>query len=140
MKVAFICTGNSARSQIAEALARHMARSMGVELEVYSAGSRPEERINPYALRVMEELGISLNGQRPKGIKDIPIKDVDLIITLCDSARNSCPVFPGQKSLHWDLPDPARFVGTEEEKLKFFRRVREEIRRRLEELLLSLKA
>ncbi|RMH81361.1 MAG: arsenate reductase ArsC [Acidobacteria bacterium] len=140
MKIAFVCTGNSARSQMAEALARHMAGSMGVELEVYSAGSRPEERINPYALKVMDEVGISLKGQRPKGLEDIPIKDMHLIITLCDSARNSCPVFPGQKSLHWDLPDPARFVGTEEERLEFFRRVREEIRKRVEDLLLGLKA
>lgn len=135
MRIAFICTGNSARSQMAEALTKAMAKEMGLDVEVYSAGSEPAKEINPYARKVMEELGISLEGQYPKGLEEIPLEKMDLVITLCDHAKQTCPTVPGAKSLHWSLPDPASYEGSSEEKLELFRRLREEIRGRVFELL-----
>ncbi len=138
MKIAFICTGNSARSQMAEGFARRLAEVLGLSLQVYSAGSKPAEQINPLAVQVMQEKGIDISSQRPKGLEAIPYQELDLVITLCDSAKQTCPVVPEAQMFHWDLPDPAGFEGTLEERLEFFRKVRDEIEERVWDLLQSI--
>ncbi len=138
MKIGFICTGNSARSQMAEGFARRLAEILKINIQVYSAGSEPAKEINPLAIEVMKEKGIDITFQRPKGLEAIPYQELDLVITLCDSAKQTCPVLPGSKMVHWDLPDPASFEGTIEEKLEFFRKVRDEIEERVWDLLQSL--
>jgi len=138
MKIGFICTGNSARSQMAEGFARRLAEILRINIQVYSAGSKPAKEINPLAIEVMREKGIDITSQRPKGLEAIPYGELDLVITLCDSAKQTCPVLPGSQMLHWDLPDPASFEGTIEEKLEFFRKVRDEIEERVWDLLQSL--
>jgi len=124
-KVLFLCTGNSARSQMAEAFLRKYA---GERFEVYSAGIRPMG-IVPHTIRVMEEVGISLEGQGSKHVDEyIGKMDFDYLIIVCANAEKQCPVFPGAgKRIHWDLEDPAGLVGTEEEKLQKFREVRDQI-------------
>lgn len=138
MKIGFICTGNSARSQMAEGFARRLAEILKINVQVYSAGSKPAKEINPLAIEVMREKGIDITSQRPKGLEAIPYQELDLVITLCDSAKQTCPVLPGSKMVHWDIPDPASFEGTIEEKLEFFRKVRDEIEERVWDLLQSL--
>lgn len=138
MRLAFICTGNSARSQMAEAFAKRMGESLSLKLEVYSAGSNPAREINPFAIEVMREKGIDISSQKPKSLEDIPYENIDLVITLCDSARQSCPLLPAQKYIHWDLPDPAAFEGPPEAKKEFFRKIRDEIEKRVWDLLQRL--
>ncbi len=138
MKLAFLCTGNSARSQMAEAFAKEIAKRIGLKLEIYSAGSNPAKEINPFAIEVMKEKNIDLSGQRPKGLEEIPYEDLDIVITLCDSARQSCPILPAQRHIHWDLPDPASFEGPIEAKREFFRKIRDIIEERVWDLLQSL--
>lgn len=100
-----LCTGNSARSQIAEAL---LATRGAGRIEAASAGSRPAARVNPYAVEVLREHGIAWEGRRPRSIDDVAAKRFDLVITVCDNARNACPYFPGAHAqVHWGLPDPA---------------------------------
>jgi arsenate reductase len=135
MKLGFICTGNSARSQMAEAYAKYFAKLYGKQVEIYSAGSQPAERVNPYAIRVMEEEGIDMSAHYPKSIEDIPYQELDVVITLCGDAKETCPVVPDARMEHWGLPDPAKHEGSEEEKLEFFRKIRDEIKRRVEELI-----
>ncbi len=135
MKIGFICTGNSARSQMAEAYAKYFAKLYGKQVEIYSAGSQPAERVNPYAVKVMEEEGIDMSGHYPKSIEDIPYRELDVVITLCGDAKETCPAVPGARMEHWGLPDPAKYEGSEEEKLEFFRKIRDEIKRRVEELI-----
>ncbi|MFZ8860202.1 MAG: arsenate reductase ArsC, partial [Thermocrinis sp.] len=108
MKLGFICTGNSARSQMAEAYAKYFAKLYGKQVEIYSAGSQPAERVNPYAIRVMEEDGIDMSAHYPKSIKDIPYQELDVVITLCGDAKETCPVVPDARMEHWGLPDPAK--------------------------------
>ncbi|MFN7064972.1 MAG: arsenate reductase ArsC [Aquificaceae bacterium] len=139
MRIVFICTGNSARSQMAEGFAKRVAEFLNIKMEVYSAGSDPAKEVNPFAIEVMQEKGIDISHQRPKGLEAIPYKEVDLVITLCDSAKQSCPIFPAQRHIHWDLPDPASFDGSPEAKREFFRRVRDEIERRVWDLLQGLR-
>lgn len=122
----FLCVANSARSQMAEGIARSLAPP-GVEIS--SAGSSPS-RVNPLAIRALDELGVDLRGHRSKHVDSIPPAGVDAVITLC--AEEVCPVFLGRaKRLHWALPDPAGAGGTDEERLQAFREVRDELRRRL---------
>jgi Protein-tyrosine-phosphatase len=135
MKIGFICTGNSARSQMAEAYGKYFAKLYGKQVEIYSAGSQPAERVNPYAIRVMEEEGIDMSSHYPKSIEDIPYQELDVVITLCGDAKETCPVVPRARMEHWGLPDPAKYEGSEEEKLEFFRKIRDEIKRRVEELI-----
>jgi len=125
VKVLFLCTGNSARSQMAEAFLRKYA---GDEFEAYSAGIRPLG-IAPYTIRVMEEVGISLEGHGSKHVDEYIGKiDFDYLITVCANAEKECPVFPGVgEKIHWDLEDPALQIGAEEEKLQKFREVRDKI-------------
>ncbi|MGA2468887.1 MAG: arsenate reductase ArsC [Thermodesulfobacteriota bacterium] len=130
IKVLFLCTGNSARSQMAEAFLRKYG---GDEFEAYSAGTEPKG-INPNTVRVMEEVGISLSGQYSKHVKEYMGKvHFGYLITMCDEAEASCPTtFPGIfQRLHWPFEDPAAFVGSDEEKVAKFREVRDKIDQRI---------
>ena len=118
MRVLFVCTGNSARSQIAEALLRQYG---GADFEAYSAGTEPKA-VNPLTVRVLAEIGIDWSGAQSKSVTEFLDEPWDYVITVCDRARQVCPVFPGeQNSLHWGLDDPAEVEGTDERKLAAFR-------------------
>jgi arsenate reductase len=128
ISVLFVCTHNSARSQIAEAL---LGRFGGDAFEVHSAGTEVT-RVNPYAIRVLAESGIDWTAGRSKSIIEFLDRRFDYVITVCDRARATCPVFPGSSnSLHWGLDDPSEVEGTDEEKLAAFRRTQTEIAGRL---------
>ncbi len=134
-RVLILCTGNSARSQIAEAL---LARKGAGRFEVTSAGSRPAPRVNPWAVRVLEEHGIPWEGHTPKGLEGLEAQRWDFVITVCDRAREACPIFPGTPVLaHWGMADPAEVEGSDEKKLQAFRDTYVLLNRRIE-LLLSL--
>jgi arsenate reductase len=123
-RVLFLCTGNSCRSQMAEGALRHLASD---RFEAASAGTNPA-RINPLAVRVMAEIGVDISEQRAKSVVEMLGERFDYMITVCDSARASCPVFPGAATkVHWSFEDPAIAEGSEEERLEVFRRVRDEI-------------
>jgi arsenate reductase len=128
-KVLFLSTGNSARSQMAEAFLRHYA---GNHFEVHSAGLEPES-IHPFAVRVMEEIGIPLTGQRSKDVDEYVGKlHFGYVITVCSHADDKCPIFPDiSQRLRWAFDDPAAIEGTDEEKLLKFRQVRDQIRQRI---------
>ena len=129
-KVLFLCTGNSCRSQMAEGWLRHIA---GDRAEVFSAGTRPTA-LNAMAVEVMREAGVDILGHRSKHLDELMQEDFLYVITVCDSAREECPIFPGALyQLHWSFQDPAAATGTDEEKLAVFRRVRDEIQERVEE-------
>jgi protein-tyrosine-phosphatase len=124
--ILFLCVANSARSQMAEGIARSLAPS-GVK--VWSAGSRPTS-VRPEAVEVLREIGIDISGSRSKSVSEIPPAGVDTVITLC--AEEECPVFLGKAvRLHWGLPDPAAAAGSEAERFEAFRAVRDELRRRI---------
>ena len=124
-KVLFICTHNSARSQMAEGLLRAL---YGDQYDVYSAGTQPT-KVNPYAVKVMSEIGIDISNHRSKNVREFFGMKFDYVVTVCDHARETCPFFPGgKKYLHKGFLDPSNFKGTDEEKLRMFRRVRDEIR------------
>jgi arsenate reductase len=123
-KALFICTRNSARSQMAEAFLRAF---YGGDFEAQSAGTEPAA-VNPYTIQVMKEIGIDISKQRSKSIREFLGMDFDYVITVCDQARESCPFFPGRTIIHKAFEDPARFEGTEEEILSTFRKVRDEIK------------
>jgi arsenate reductase (thioredoxin) len=120
IRVLFVCTGNSARSIMAEALLR---RHGGDRFEVFSAGTEPRG-VNPLTLRVLTEAGIDASWARSKSVSEFLVESFDYVVTVCDQARQVCPVFPGARgSLHWGYEDPAEATGTEEERLAVFRRV-----------------
>ena len=120
IRVLFVCTGNSARSIIAEALLR---RHGGDRFEVFSAGTEPRG-VNPLTLRVLHEAGIDASTARSKSVSEFLGQPFDYVVTVCDQARQACPVFPGShESLHWGYEDPAAATGTDEERLVVFRRV-----------------
>ena len=124
-RVLILCTGNSARSQMAEGLLRHDA---GDRFDVFSAGTRPSA-VRPEAIAVMRELGIDIGGHRSKHVDSFAGQVFDYVLTVCDNAQESCPVFPGATvRIHRGFEDPAMFAGSEEERLAVFRRVRDEIR------------
>ena len=123
-KVLFLCTGNSCRSQMAEGLLRHVA---GDRFEVASAGTHPHG-LNPGVVAAMQEIGIDIAHQRSKSVDHFAGQHFDHVITVCDRAKESCPIFPGPSSvLHWSFDDPASATGTPEERAATFRRVRNEI-------------
>ncbi len=128
IRVLFICTGNSARSQIAEALLGHMGDG---EFEVHSAGTHPHG-VNPFAITVLGEIGIDWRAAKSTSIGQFLDQSFDYVITVCDRARETCPVFPGStNTLHWGLDDPAEVDGADADKLAAFRRTREEVTLRL---------
>ena len=132
MRVLFVCTHNSARSQMAEGYLRHLR---GDAFEAVSAGTEPGA-LNPLAVEVMAEDGIDISGQRAKSVDDFVQQQFDYVITVCDDAREACPFFPGAaRRLHWSFPDPSAAGGTREERLAVFRQVRDGIRARVKELL-----
>lgn len=123
-KVLFLCTGNSARSQMAEGYLRHAA---GDRYESLSAGVEPKG-LNPLAVQAMREIGIDISQQQSKDVAHLLRERIPYVVTVCDNAKERCPIFPGAwKSLHWTLEDPATAAGTPEEKLAVFRRVRDQI-------------
>ncbi|MCR4432690.1 MAG: arsenate reductase ArsC [Caldiserica bacterium] len=123
-RVLFICTHNSARSQMAEG---YLKKRYGEYFEAYSAGTEPTS-VHPLAVRVMREMGIDISEHRSKSVREFLNHHFDLVITVCDSAREACPFFPGAKKyIHAGFPDPAIIEGTEEEKLAAFREVRDQI-------------
>ena len=124
-KILIICTGNSCRSQMAEAILQSFDKS----LYVVSAGTKPEQEVNPRAVKVIKELGLSLDGNVPKNVNDFVNEEFDYVITVCDSVRQICPVFTGKvkNKLHIGFEDPADAEGTEEEKLEFYRKIRDQI-------------
>jgi Protein-tyrosine-phosphatase len=128
IRVLFVCTGNSARSVMAEALLR---RHGGSAFEVHSAGTEPRG-VNPLTLRVLAEVGIDASWARSKSVDEFAGQSFDYVITVCDQARQACPVFPGAVSpLHWGYEDPAASEGTDEERLAVFRRVLTQIGERI---------
>lgn len=129
-RVLILCTGNSARSQMAEGLLRHDA---GGQFEVESAGTKPGI-VRPEAISVMRELGVDISGHRSKHVNQFDGERFDYVITVCDDAKESCPVFlNAAKRLHRSFEDPAAVNGSEEERLVVFRRVRDELREYLRE-------
>jgi len=128
-RVLVICTGNSARSQMAEAFINH---ELGEMWEAVSGGTRPAEKVHPLAIRAMAEVGIDISRQQPKSVdlfRDMPL---DAVITVCDAAAQTCPLWLGQgRVTHIGFPDPAAAEGTEEERLAIFRQVRDDIRERI---------
>jgi arsenate reductase len=128
-KVLFLCTGNSARSQMAEGAVNHY---LGDEWKAYSAGTRPAGYVHPLALRAMSELGIDISRQHSKSANDFRV------VTVCDDAAENCPVWLGNgRKVHIGFEDPARAAGSDEERLAIFRRVRDEIRQQMFDLLVN---
>ncbi|MCH7519051.1 MAG: arsenate reductase ArsC [Candidatus Dadabacteria bacterium] len=124
-KVLFLCTHNSARSQMAEGILRNL---YGDKFEVFSAGTEPS-RVNPYAIRAMQEIGIDISENTSKSIEGFQGMNIDYVVTVCDRVKESCPTFPGAKhNVHKGFIDPSKFRGKDEEILLGFRQIRDEIR------------
>jgi arsenate reductase len=129
-RVLILCTGNSCRSQLAEALWRHEA---GDRFEVQSAGTSPKG-VHRLTLKVLQEINVSTEGLRSKHLDEMDTRHIDLLVTVCDNAKENCPILPGRfHRQHWPFDDPAAATGSEEEVLTVFRRVRDEIRGRIRE-------
>src|SRR5881394_3194432 len=127
-RVLILCTGNSARSQVAEGLFRH---ETGDSCEVFSAGTKPDQD-RPEAIAVMSQIGIDISGQRSKPVEEFTGQEFDYVITVCDHARELCPVFPGEtKHLHWSIDDPAEVQASDEERKMAFRKIRDELHERI---------
>lgn len=132
-RVLILCTANSCRSQMAEGLWRQLT---GDTWEVASAGSRPSGFIHPLAIRVMADLRIDIASHRSKSVSEFDGRQFDLVVTVCDSAKDACPVFPGAKRMvHWPFQDPADATGDDNARLAVFQQVRNEIRARIQEFL-----
>jgi arsenate reductase len=124
-RILILCTGNSARSQMAEVLLRHDA---GDRFEVFSAGTKPSA-VRPEAIAVMRELGIDISGHRSKSVDEFTGQSFDYVLTVCDSAKERCPFFPGKTvKIHRSFEDPAGLQGSDDERTRLFRRVRDEMR------------
>ena len=133
-RVLFVCTHNSARSQMAEGLLRHMA---GDRFDAFSAGT-DVTRVRPEAVQVMREIGIDISGHESKSVDGFVGEPFTWVITVCDQAREACPYFPGaDDTAHWGFDDPSEAQGSEQERLAVFRRVRDEIRDRLRMFILA---
>ena len=135
LRLLVLCTGNSARSQMAEALFNALG---GGRIHAESAGSQPAPGVNPLAVDTLREHGIPWRGHRPRGVDGLEREPWDFVITVCDEAKEACPIFPGQPMLaHWGMPDPAEVVGDEAARRAAFRDAFLRLRRRVE-LMLSL--
>jgi arsenate reductase (thioredoxin) len=127
-RILVLCTGNSARSQMGEGLFRAEG---GERFEVFSAGTRPSA-VRSEAIAVMKEIGVDISGHRSKSVDEFLGQSMDFVVTVCDNARDNCPVFPaGTERLHWSFEDPAAVQGSEQERLAAFRRVRDQIHERV---------
>ena len=127
-RVLVLCTGNSARSQMGEGLFRAEG---GATLDVFSAGTKPGS-VRPEAITVMKEIGIDISGHRSKSVDEFAGQSFDYVVTVCDNARDNCPVFPaGTERIHWGFEDPAAVEGSEGERLSAFRRIRDQIHERV---------
>ena len=134
-RVLILCTGNSCRSQMAEALWEQLGDG---DWQAASAGSKPSGYVHPLAIQAMQELDIDLSRHQSKSLQQFQDQAFDLVVTVCDNARESCPVFPGAtETLHWPFDDPADATGTDAEKMTFFRRVRDEIQQTIQHYLIS---
>ena len=125
MKILVLCTGNTCRSQMAEGF----LKAFDNFIDVYSAGTKPEDKVNPYALKVMQEMGIDISKNKPESIEKFLDEPFDYVITVCDGAKEICPVFTGKvkNQIHIGFEDPAAAKGTEDEVLPVYRRIRDEI-------------
>lgn len=134
-KILILCTGNSCRSQMAEGF----LKSFDKRLKVYSAGTKPSSQVHPKAIQVMNEVGIDFSKNYPKTVDEFLNDSFDFVITVCDNAKESCPIFIGKvgKQLHIGFEDPAEAEGTEEEVLSVFRRIRDEIKKDFYEFYLK---
>ncbi|TFG13122.1 arsenate reductase ArsC [Candidatus Thorarchaeota archaeon] len=137
-RVLFLCTGNSARSQMAEAILRKLG---GENFEVRSAGTDIASEVNPYAIEALREIDAPVGGLHPKKVNRFTNQEFDLVVTVCDNAKQQCPHFPGAKQmLHWSLEDPAAYQGSHFEILTKFRETRDEIESRIREIILKREA
>ncbi|MGQ9643742.1 MAG: arsenate reductase ArsC [Ignavibacterium sp.] len=136
-RILILCTGNSCRSQMAEGF----LKSFDSELEVYSAGTKPAEKVNPFAVKAMKEVGIDISNGIPENVDKYLKESFDYVITVCDNAKETCPVFMGtvKHRLHIGFDDPAEAVGTEEEVMPVYRRVRDEIKKEFKKFIEQLK-
>jgi len=135
LRVLILCSGNSARSQMAEAILNQKGRG---RFTAESAGSQPAARVNPYAIEALQEAGIDWKGRRPRGVDDLGSRSWDIVITVCDRAKEACPIFPGQPALaHWGMEDPASVEGDDDTKRRAFREALQLISRRVD-LMLAL--
>lgn len=133
-RILILCTGNSARSQMAEGLLRHFGSA---KYEVKSAGTHPST-VNPCAIEVMREIGIDITSHRSKSVAEFANQEFDVVVTVCDLAAEHCPVFPGApRRIHWSLADPAAVTGSFEQRLGAFRSVRDDLANRLKDFLAS---
>ena len=126
-----LCTGNSARSQMTEGY----LKSLDAKLEVFSAGTNPSPRVNPFAIMAMQEIGIDISGGTPKSVRQFLGQSFDFVVTVCDDADKNCPNFTGKvgKRRHIGFPDPAKATGTDDVKMAIFRKVRDDIRTKFKE-------
>lgn len=126
-RILILCTGNSCRSQMAEGF----LKSFDKNLEVYSAGTKPSTQVHPKAIQVMNEVGVNLSQNYPKMVDQFLNSSFDFVITVCDNAKENCPIFIGKvgKQIHIGFEDPAEAIGSEEEVLSVFRRIRDEIKK-----------
>jgi len=131
-RVLILCTGNCVRSQMAEGLLRHFG---GDAYEVHSAGSHPNGYVSPLAIEAMREIGLDISGHRSKSVSEFDGQHFDTVITVCDSAAQECPVFPGSQVIHWSIWDPGNATGSHEERLAAFCRLRDELASRLRSFL-----
>jgi arsenate reductase len=132
-RVLILCTGNSCRSQMAEGLWNHLADG---SWQAFSAGSKPSGYVHPLAVQALRELGLDISANDSKSVLEFSGQSFDLVVTVCDHAKDSCPAFPGARDvLHWPFDDPAEAHGSDEAKMLVFRRVRDEIRRAIVDYL-----
>ena len=127
-RVLFLCTGNSCRSQMAEVILNQIGQG---RFDAVSAGSKPAGYVHPLALRLFKDLNLPADGLRSKSMEEFKDRTFDAVITVCDRAKESCPVWPGAEMIHWSFPDPAEAAGSDEEKMVVFRRIFNEIQQRL---------
>lgn len=135
-RILILCTGNSARSQIAEGLFRHFG---GNELEVHSAGTHPAGMVHPFAVEAMKQRGVDISRQWSKSMSEFEGRSFEYVITVCDDAHQECPFFPGaKKQHHWSTPDPSFVAGTSEERLNAFRETVTSLENRIKEFLSTI--
>lgn len=136
MKILVLCTGNSCRSQMAEAF----LKSFDGNLEVYSAGTAPASKVHPKAVQVMKEAGIDISANKTKTVQQFLSQSFDYVITVCDNAKETCPFFTGKVGhrLHMGFEDPAEATGSEEEILSVFRKVRDQIEKEFKQFMLKI--